>query len=180
MRQQVARTWLCLALLLFAPVAVYWPTVFHEYGYRDDYAHLREAREVPQHLIRFTSSYGRPVYGTLLVASVRELGGDVANLQWLRLASVVLLGLLGIALMRLLQRSGWSATDSAVVGLAVALLPAAQVTVGWSIAWPIALALLLALGGFGATDMALRRHGWARVAVWGGAFAAYLVAGFNF
>ena len=125
-----------------------------------------------------SSSYGRPVYGTLLVASVRELGGDVANLQWLRLASVVLLGLLGIALMRLLQRSGWSATDSAVVGLAVALLPAAQVTVGWSIAWPIALALLLALGGFGATDMALRRHGWPRVAVWGAAFAAYLVAGF--
>src|SRR5262249_23820047 len=36
---------ICLALLLLVPIGVYWPTVFHEYGFRDDYAQLREARD---------------------------------------------------------------------------------------------------------------------------------------
>jgi hypothetical protein len=175
MRAQVARAWIYAALLL-VPLAVYWPTVFHDYGFRDDYAHLREAREIPEHLIRFTSSYGRPVYGALLVASVRQLGGEVANLQWLRLGSVLLLVLVGITLVRLLQRSGWSTLDSAAVGLAITLLPSAQVLVGWSIAWPISLSLLCALGGFAATDAALAQHGRRRVGTWAAGVGAYLVS----
>jgi hypothetical protein len=175
MRPQVARAWIYVALLL-VPLALYWPTVFHEYGFRDDYAHLREAREIPQHLIRFTSSYGRPGYGTLLVASVRQLGGEVANLQWLRLGSVFLLVLGGITLMRLLQRSGWPTLDSAVVGLAVTLLPSAQVLIGWSIAWPIALALLCTLGGFAATDTALSHKSWRRAGIWAVGLGGYLAS----
>src|SRR5262249_18703232 len=147
------------ALLLLLALAVYWTTVFHEYGFRDDYAHLRETREVPQHLIRFTSSYGRPIYGALLVGSVRYLGGEVANLHWVRLAAVLFLAFVALALMRLLQRFGWRALDSAAIGSGITLLPAAQVSVGWSIAWPIPLALLLALGGFAATDAAHTRRG---------------------
>jgi hypothetical protein len=177
MRSQIARRFLWLALFLSVSAAVYWPTVFHEYGFRDDYAHLREAREIPEHLIRFTSSYGRPVYGALLVASVRQLGGEVENLQWLRLGSVLLLALVGATLMRLMRRCGWPVLESASVGALVMLLPAAQVIVGWSIAWPIALAQLLALGGFAATDAALSAGGGKRLAAWGAGFLAYLVSG---
>ena len=177
MREQVARGWIAFGLFVLVSAAVYWPTVFHEYGFRDDYAHLREAREIPEHLIRFTSSYGRPAYGTLLVASVRPLHGEVAHLQWLRLGSVLLLALVGSGLMRSMRRSGWSAIESAAAGLAITLLPAAQVTVGWAIAWPIALALLLTLGGFAATDAALARTGWRRIGPWCAGLAAYLAAG---
>ena len=41
------RAWLIAAVLLILPLIVYWPTVSHEYGFRDDYAHLREVRERP-------------------------------------------------------------------------------------------------------------------------------------
>jgi hypothetical protein len=166
-----------LALFLLVTLAVYWPTVFHEYGFRDDYAHLRESREIPEHLIRFTASYGRPIYGALLVASVSPLGGEVANLQWLRLGAVFLLALVGVVLTRLLLHAGWSAFESAAVAMSIAMLPAAQVTVGWSIAWPLVLSLLLALGGFAATDAALARTGWKRLGAWTAGFGAYLAAG---
>jgi hypothetical protein len=177
MRTGLAGSRLAAALVVLVLLAVYWPTVFHEYGFRDDYAHLREAREIPGHLIRFTASYGRPVYGTLLVASVGSLHGEVANLQWLRLASVALLALLAIALARLLRRSGWTPAESTAVGLSIALLPAAQIIVGWSIAWPIALALVLALGGYAATRSALAASSGARPGRWAGGFVLYLIAG---
>ena len=170
------KAWLCAALLVIAPLVTYGPTVFHEYGYRDDYAHLREVHETPQNLLRFTSSYGRPVYGALLVASVQPLGGVVANLQWLRLTSVLLLGLVGIALWRTLERNGWSTAESAVAGLLVTFLPAAQVTVGWSIAWPIVLSILLALAGFRTVQTAVTQKGRRRLVAYGGAGLAYAIA----
>ena len=168
---------ICTALFLLVLLATYWPTVFHEYGFRDDYAHLRETREVPENLMRFTASYGRPIYGALLVASVRPLGGEVANLQWLRLGCVFLLALVGLGLMRRLQRAGWSTFESAVLGLSIGLLPAAQITVGWTIAWPLALGLLFSLAGFAATDAAIARAGRPRLGAWAAGFFAYLVAG---
>ncbi|MGH8666356.1 MAG: hypothetical protein ACREUX_19005 [Burkholderiales bacterium] len=177
MREQIVRYRIYVALFLLVLLVTYWPTVFHEYGFRDDYSHLRETREIPEHLIRFTASYGRPIYGPLLVASVRPLDGQVANLEWVRLGAVFLLALVSMVLMRLLQRAGWSTFESAAVGLSIGLLPAAQMTVGWSIAWPLALALLLVLGGFAATDAALARTGWPRLGAWAAGFFAYLVAG---
>lgn len=175
------RSRICIALLfVLVLAAVYWPTVFHEYGFRDDYAHLRESREVPGHLMRFTASYGRPAYGPLLVASVGGLHGEVTNLQWLRFGSVVLLALIGLVLMQLLQRQGWSTFESAAAGLAIGLLPAAQITVGWAIAWPLAFAVLLALCGFAATDAALARVCGRRLGVWALGFGAYVVAGLTY
>lgn len=156
---------LVIALLLVVPLLVYWPTVFAEYGFRDDYAHLREADELPEKLIRFTASYGRPLYGPLLVATVQPLDG-IVDLQWLRLGSVLLLTAVGVVLWRLLLRAGWSVFEAGAVGLAVALLPGAQVAVGWSIAWPVAATLLLAVGGFSCVDAALARRGAARAAAW--------------
>ena len=172
----MTRSWIFVAVLVLTPLAVYWPTVFHEYGFRDDYADLREAREVPQNVVRFTSSLARPLYGALLIATVSPLGGVVENLQWLRLGSVLLLGLLGSALWRVLMRAHWPPVDAAVAALMVTLLPAAQITVGWSIAWPIALSLLLSLTGFRMTDAALARRGGARVALGLAAGAAYCAA----
>ena len=134
------RTWIVWCFLLLTPLAVFWPPVFHEYGFLDDSVHLREARDVPWNLVRFTGSYGRPIYGSLLVASVGSLEGRVAGLQWLRLTAVLLFTVLGVSLWRMLQRAGWSNAEAAAIGLAITLLPGAQVVVGWSIAWPRLLA----------------------------------------
>lgn len=178
--RRTIRAWLCVALLAVTPIAVYWPTVFHEYGFRDDYAHLRESRESPEKLVDFTSSYGRPIYGSVLVASVAPMQGEVADLSWLRLASVAILTLVGMLVMRLLLRAGWSTLESAAIGLTLTLLPAAQVTVGWAIAMPVALALLLSVLGYTAVGAALERRGLGRAALWVGGGGAYVLAGFTY
>ena len=85
------RTWLIAAALLILPLLVYWPTVSHEYGFRDDYAHLREVRERPGWLMQLTTSNGRPVYGAVLEASLRDVY-QVSELEALRLLSTVLIG----------------------------------------------------------------------------------------
>ena len=90
-------------VLALLPAAVYWQTATHEYGFRDDYAHLRESHEEPGKLLRLTSSNGRPVYGLALEASVRGID-DVPDLKWLRLTSVVLLSMTSDALMRATTR----------------------------------------------------------------------------
>ena len=41
-----------LALVLL-PLLVYGNTIFHRYGFRDDYAIIREAREEPGTVLRF-------------------------------------------------------------------------------------------------------------------------------
>ena len=56
------RTRICLYALILAPLAVYWQTVFEDFGFRDDYAHLRESREEPGKIVKFTASQGRPLW----------------------------------------------------------------------------------------------------------------------
>lgn len=162
------RTTLCLVILLVAPFAAYAPAIFHEYGFRDDYSLQRESHESPHDLIRFTSSYGRPLYGTLLVASLR-FTETVTDFQWPRGLSVLLLALVATALWRTLQAAGWPTGDALAAGLAIVFLPSAQVFAGWAIAWPIAFAALCALGGFRAAEAAL--------AAGSGRRAAYALAG---
>src|SRR5688572_30738336 len=140
------RKWLGLAALLILPLVVYWPTVTHEYGFRDDYSNLREVRERPGWLMQLTSSSGRPVYGALLETSLSEIY-EVAELAKLRALSALLAGVVGVLLWRQLRRSGWSDLYAGAMGVAVMLLPGMQVVVGWAIAWPIALALVVALSG---------------------------------
>ena len=50
--------WLWIALLCITPLAVYWQTVFQDYGFRDDYSLLREAHEEPFKLFRITTANG--------------------------------------------------------------------------------------------------------------------------
>jgi len=88
---------------------------------------------------------------------------------WIRLTTVALLTILGIALWRQLYQSGWTEIEAAVIGLGVTLLPAAQVEAGWAIGWPHVLALLLSLAGFAATEAELERGGMKRtIAMIGG------------
>ncbi|MEO8465611.1 MAG: hypothetical protein ABI640_09745 [Gammaproteobacteria bacterium] len=167
------------AVLALLPVAVYWQTATHEYGFRDDYAHLRESHEEPSKLVALTSSNGRPVYGAVLVASLQGVD-DVRDLVRLRFISVTLLSAVGLVLWAFLRRYGWGDLEAAAIGVGVALLPGAQVVVGWAIAWPIALGLLAALLGFWLVEAHLSRSGTRRVAgVLAGA-ALYLIAGLTY
>lgn len=170
------RTRICLYILLLAPLAVYWQAIFQDYGMRDDYSHLREAREEPGKLVKFTASDGRPLYGALLETTFGVMD-DVNQLPWLRLTTVSLLTLLGLALWRQLYQSGWTEIEAAAIGLGVILLPAAQITAGWAIGWPFALALLLAVAGFSAIETELERGGLKRfVALFGGCMIYALAA----
>jgi len=172
-------TRICLCLLLLAPLAVYWQTVFHEYGFKDDYSLPREAHEEPGKVLRLTASSGRPVYGIVLQTTLEAVYA-VEDLQWLRLIGVMLLTLVGFALWRVLRRAGWSDIEAATIGLAIVLLPASQVTAAWAISWPTALALVLAVGGFGAIEVGLEQTGSKRVAAITGGSICYLLAGLTY
>ncbi len=170
------RTRICLYILLLAPLAVYWQTVFHEYGMRSDYTALRESREEPGRLVRSSASRGRPLYGAMLETSF-AVSNEVENLQWLRLTSVLLLTLLGLVFWRQLFQSGWNEIEAAGIGLGVVLLPSAQVVVGSAAAWPQALTLLLALAGFSAIETEIERGGMKRVVALLGGCMIYTAAG---
>jgi hypothetical protein len=173
------RKWLCVAALLILPLVVYWPTITHEYGFRDDYANLREARERPGWLVQLTTSSGRPVYGVVLEASLEGIE-RVGELSKLRALSALLVGVVGVLLWRQLRRSGWSEPQAGAMGVAVMLLPGMQVVVGWAIAWPIALALVAALLGFLLIERGMQNAArLGAVSVAAGA-ALYLIAGLTY
>lgn len=173
------RTAWIAALLVALSLAVYWPTVFAEYGFRDDYAHLREVRERPGWLVQLTTSNGRPIYGAVLEASVRAVR-DVADLSVLRLLGAVLVAVTGVLLWLYLRRTGWSEAEAAAYGAVAALLPGAQVVVGWAIAWPIALGLIFAVAGFALVDAGLAARGASRFSRVGVGAAAYFAAGLTY
>jgi hypothetical protein len=173
------RKWLGVAALLILPLVVYWPTVTHEYGFRDDYSLLREVRERPGWLVTLTSSSGRPVYGAVLEASLYTIK-QVSELAKLRALAALLVGVVGVLVWWQLKRSGWSDLQAAATGAAVSLLPGMQVVVGWAISWPIALALIAALGGFQLVERGmhnLRRTGSVSVAAGAG---LYFIAGLTY
>jgi len=170
------RTRICLYLLLLLPLTVYWQTVFTDYGFRDDYGYLREAHEEPGKMVKFAASHGRPLYGALL-ESTYAATGQVDELPWMRLATVLLLTLLGIVLWRQLYQSGWSEVEAAAVGLGVALLPSSQFVVSAASCWPHALTLLLAMAGFSAIETEIERGGLKRLIALLGGCMIYTVAG---
>ena len=156
------RTLLCFGVLVLVPFVVYTPAISQTYGWRDDYSHLREAHEEPGKMVRIMSSDGRPLHGVLLETSFSHIE-SVDDLVWLRLVSVTLLAGLGIALWRRVESAGWPALDAAALGLAVTLLPAAQVYATWAIGWTLVLSLILAVAGFSAIEVGLEKGGMQRV-----------------
>ncbi len=170
------RTRICLYVLLLLPLAVYWQTVFTEYGFRDDYGFLRQSHEEPGKLVKLTASVGRPLYGALL-ESTYAATGQVDQLPWMRLTTVLLLTVLGVVLWRQLYNSGWNEVESAAIGLGVALLPSSQFLVGSAAGWPQALTLLLSMAGFSAIETEIERGGMKRLVALVGGCMIYTAAG---
>jgi hypothetical protein len=175
----IVRTWLTVAALLILPLVVYWSTATHEYGFRDDYAHLREVRERPGWLTTLTTAHGRPVYGAALEASLRNVD-RVEELAALRLTSALLIGVAGLLLWSQLRRSGWTEMQAAAMGAAVTLLPGMQVVAGWAIAWPIALGLIAALAGFALVECGFGATGFRRAWSVAAGGALYVLAGVTY
>src|ERR1019366_5884559 len=73
-----------------------------------------------------------------------------------------LLALLGIILWRHLDTNGWPQWDALALALAIILLPAAQITVGWTLGWPLVCSLILSVAGFLAVETELARGGLKR------------------
>jgi hypothetical protein len=169
------RTRICLYILLLVPLTVYWQAVFENYGIRDDYSYLRQAREEPGKIVKITASHGRPLYGALLETSY-VAATQVEELIWLRLTTVLLLTLLGLVLWRQLYNSGWTEVEAAVLGLGVTLLPSAQSLAGAAMCWPHALTLLLAMAGFSAVETEVERGGMKRMVALLGGCMIYTVA----
>jgi hypothetical protein len=90
------------------------------------------------------------------------------------------MGLVGLLLWWHLRRSKWSESQAAALGIAVTLLPGAQVVVGWAIAWPIALGLVAAVAGFALIDRALERQGLIGVLGFAAGCALYFGAGLTY
>jgi hypothetical protein len=173
------RKWLGVAALLILPLVVYWSTITHEYGFRDDYSLLREVRERPGWLMTLTSSSGRPVYGAVLEASLYTIE-QVSELSKLRALAALLVGVVGVLVWWQLKRSGWSDMQSAAMGAAVSLLPGMQIVVGWAISWPIALALIAALIGFQLVERGMHNMGRLGSADVVAGAALYFVAGLTY
>lgn len=170
------RTRICLYVLLLLPLLVYWQTVFADYGFRDDYGYLRMAREEPGKMVKIAASHGRPLYGALL-ESTYDATGQVDLLPAMRLASLLILTLLGVVLWRQLYQSGWNEVEAAAVGLGVVLLPSSQFVVGSTSSWPQALTLLLAMAGFSAIETEIERGGLKRLIALLGGCMIYTAAG---
>lgn len=173
------RAWIVAAALLIAPLVIYWPTISYEYGFRDDYAHLREVRERPGWLMQLTTANGRPVYGLALEASLLDIN-EVPELEVLRVTSAVLIGLVAMLLWWQLRHSGWTEAQAAALAAAVIVLPGTQIVVGWAIAWPIALALVVAVAGYLLVERGLARAGPTRVALVAAGAALYVTAGLTY
>jgi hypothetical protein len=94
--------------------------------------------------------------------------------------AVALLSGVAVVLWSQLRKAGWSTAESAAVALGIALLPGAQITVGWAIAWPIALALLFAVLGFAVLESHLQRTGVIRVAAFAGSGFLYFLAALTY
>jgi len=136
--------WLILAL---APFLAYWSTLTMDYGLRDDYALLREAREEPGKITWVCTSMGRPVFGWLEETSFR-VAGDVSGLADLRLAGVALLAGLGLLTRAMLRRQGWGEMEALAAGLLMEFLPGAQVIASWATGWPYGVAALFGAAAF--------------------------------
>lgn len=149
------RQWLTHFSLLGLPALLYWPGLWMRYGFRDDYSTLREAVEEPGKLFWFTCTAGRPVYGLFLEPSFRLLDG-IDDLGWWRLGGALWIGL-AAALFRwiLERRQGWAPLEAWCAAALFALLPSAQILIGWAICWPHTMAVATAFAAFAVNDWGL-------------------------
>lgn len=150
-------------LLVALPVVTFWPTVFHRYGFRDDYSIIQEANEEPGKVFVFCTSFARPVYGTLLEISA-EWVSSVDELKWMRLCGTLIVGLVSAFAFLAFRKVGWAIGRAALLAAIMGLLPATQIISGWAICWPHALGALLGILAFLVADRAMEAEkSWQRV-----------------
>ena len=128
-------------LLVYAGVLLSGP-----FGYNDDYQYLQRVYSGtfdPAHNEQI--GMGRPAASWLIEAAYGLCLGSVRNLVYLRLASVVGLTLLTVALCRTLRRAGQGEKTALAVALSVAFSPACGVYAAWAAAFLSPYALLLCL-----------------------------------
>lgn len=161
--------WIVLAGLVLLPLLVYWPTIFHRYGFRDDYSMLRETHDEPWKVFRVCAMQARPIYGFLLEKSLGAIDG-VAGLSWWRMCSALFMGGIAAATYALLRAAKWDGLTALFTAALVPLLPGPQMFVSWTVAWPLGVAVLLTLAAFACAERAFgdpavpKKAGW-----WAGA-----------
>jgi hypothetical protein len=162
------------------PAVIWARALLLEFGYRDDYAIVREVIEEPGKIILVCMSEGRLFYGILLEASFSIFNGVPGLAVW-RMAGALLIGLTGALLARVLcGRFGWSAFAAAATGVLFVLLPSAQLIAAWASCWPQALAGLLAIAAFEFAERARGQSGARRRLSFFGAFALLVVAALTY
>ncbi|NTV56738.1 MAG: hypothetical protein HGA74_05590 [Deltaproteobacteria bacterium] len=127
--------WLVASALLLLPLIIYSNTLFARFGFRDDYAILREVHEEPGKVIRHVGTFARPLYGVMLQVFFERVDG-IDDLWKGRVASALCVGAVSAMLFLALLKLSWPAWTSALLGALMSVLPAAQVIVSWAICWP--------------------------------------------
>jgi len=166
--------------LFLLPLAVYWRTVFHRFGFRDDYATLNETHFSPGIGFGFFAAQGRPFYGTMIAHTFGPAVG-VDDLSFIRLLAVLVLGLVAAGTFLVLQTLDWDEITAAFVAALIAVLPGVQVAVSWAVCWPHIASLLLALVAFACAEFAQRgREGPPRLLPFAGAVLLVLASGLTY
>jgi hypothetical protein len=180
------RRWTIAALLVGLPIAVYWPTIFYHYGFRDDYSMLREAHEEPGKILRVCAMQARPVFGFFLEHAFQRTQA-IGDLWRLRFVGALLIGATAAALFMVLRGMKWDRWTAAGVAALLTVIPSAQITAAWAVGWPLPIALLLALGGFSCAERSFvmaagfdargrRSVAWRRGLWWGIGAASVAIA----
>lgn len=167
------RTRLCYLALILVPLVAYAAAWFGEFGTPADFLHLDAgARE------QIASDHAREgILNSALLDVSFGFVREVSDFRYVRMLSVLLLVLCGLALWQVLERGGWSELDATAAALCVVLLPTAQLAAGWATTWPGTLAALLSLAGFAAIESELEQGGGRRgVAMLGGVMLYFAAA----
>ncbi len=139
--------WLVALALLLLPLVIYSNTLFARFGFRDDYAILREVHEEQGKVIRHVGTFARPLYGVMLQVFFERVEG-IDDLWKGRVASALCVGALSALLFLALLNLKWPPWASAFLGGLMAVLPAAQVMVSWAICWPHLVGALCSIAAF--------------------------------
>ncbi|HUB24516.1 MAG TPA: glucosyltransferase domain-containing protein [Tepidisphaeraceae bacterium] len=128
------------AVLLFA----YLNVVRIPYAFMDDYFWLNLSLRSPADVVGFLGAQGRPLNAVILRAAF-QMAGRVANLRWVRLATIVESAAMGWAFYFAVRRGGWKRFPAAVLATLACLTPSVQVYIAWATSVPLPWSGLLAI-----------------------------------
>ncbi len=171
------RTRICLLLLLVLPTLAFWPVLVGEYAAPADLEHL-QARSESSTLANIAETPpSDPWRSAFVEVSFSLLARDtVPGLALVRLMTVLVLVLCGVALWIGFDRGGWQEVDAAVAAVAILLLPAGQLVAGWAALWPSLTASLLSVAAVAALEGEVEMGGHRRWIGAAGALALHFAA----